>query len=94
MANSSMDNDMHEHDEACPATDAELKAYIYSLISAIEASDTQQVQKLLQCDVPVKWHELAVSIATPFLEGTPLDDPYYRLCLDANKELALQGEDE
>ncbi len=94
MANSSMENDAHEHDEACPATDAELKAYIYSLILAIEAYDTQQVKALLQCDAPSKWHDLAVSIATPFLEGTPLDDPYYRLCLDANKELAQLSEDE
>ncbi len=86
----SMENDAHDHNGACPATDSELKAYIYKLIVAIEAYDTIQVQTLLQCDVPPKWHDLAISIAAPFLEGTSLDDPYYRLCLDANKELAQQ----
>ncbi len=87
-----MENDAHE--ETCPATDRELKAYIYTLIMAIEAHDTSQVQALLTCEVPSKWHDLAISIATPYLEGTPLDDPIYRLCLDANKELARQEEDE
>ncbi len=87
-----MENDAHNHDEACPSTDRENKAYIHTLILAIEAQDTQQVQALLECEVPPKWHELAISIATPYLEGTPLDDPVYRLCLDANKELALQEE--
>ncbi|MGZ7199195.1 MAG: hypothetical protein ACXVIG_04380 [Halobacteriota archaeon] len=89
-----MENEAHEHDEVCPATDNELRAYIYKLILAIEALDTPQVQALLQCEVPLKWHELAASIAVPFLEGTPLNDPFYRLCLDANKELAQQDEDE
>ncbi|MGZ4941427.1 MAG: hypothetical protein ACXV5D_04560 [Halobacteriota archaeon] len=91
---SGMENEAHEHDEVCPATDNELRAYIYKLILAIEALDTPQVQALLQCEVPPKWHELAASIAVPFLEGTPLNDPFYRLCLDANKELAQQDEDE
>ncbi len=90
----SMENETQEHDEVCPATDNELKAYIHTLIMAIEAHDASQVKALLQCDVPPKWHELAESIAVPFLEGTPLDDPFYRLCLDANKELALHNEDE
>ncbi len=90
----SMENETHEHDEVCPATDNELKAYIHTLIMAIESHDAPQVKALLQCDLPPKWHELAESIATPFLEGTPLDDPFYRLCLDANKELALHNEDE
>ncbi len=87
-----MENDAHE--ETCPATDRELKAYIYTLIMAIEVHDTSQVQALLTCEVPSKWHDLALSIATPYLEGTPLDDPIYRLCLDANKELARHQEDE
>ncbi len=90
-----MENEIHGHDdEVCPATDTELKAYIYELILAIEACDTPRIQTLLQCDVPPKWHELATSIAAPFLEGTPLDDPFYRLCLDANKELVQQDEEE
>ncbi len=89
-----MENDAHEHDEVCPATDEELKAYIHSLILAIEARDAPHVEALLQCDVPPKWRELAESIAAPFLEGTSLDDPIYRLCLDANKELTLPDEDE
>ncbi len=85
-----MENDVH--DEACPATDNELRAYILKLILTIEDYDTPQVEALLQCEVPLKWHELAISIAVPYLEGTPLDDPFYRLCLDANKELAQQNE--
>jgi len=89
-----MENDAHEHDEPCPATDKELKAYVYGLITAIEARDTRKVHALLRCDVPPKWHDLAASIATPYLEGVSLDDPFYRLCLDANKELAQQDEDE
>ncbi len=89
-----MENDTHDNDGSCPATDNELRAYIHRLILAIEAYDTPLVQALLQCEVPAKWHDLAVSIAVPFLEGTPLDDPFYRLCLDANKELAQQNEDQ
>ncbi len=89
-----MENETQEHDEVCPATDTELKTYIYTLILAIEAHDASQVRTLLQCDVPPKWHELAESIAVPFLEGTPLDDTFYRLCLDANKELTQHNEDE
>jgi len=78
--------------DKCPASDRELKAYIYRLIFAIEADDTLQVKELLQLDVPPKWRELATSIAGPYLDGMPLNDPLYRLCLDANKELA-QSED-
>ncbi len=89
-----MENNTHEHDEACPANDNESKAYIHKLILAIEAYDTPQVEALLQCEMPPKWHDLAISIAVPYLEGTPLDDPFYRLCLDANKELAQQDADE
>ena len=80
--------------EKCPASDKELKAYIYKLILAIEAYDTLQVKELLQWDVPPKWRDLATSIAGPYLDGMPLNDPLYRLCLDANKELALSEDDE
>lgn len=76
------------HADLCPATDKELKVYIYELILAIEACDTPHVGEILQWDVPPKWRDLAASIAGPYLDGIPLNDPLYRLCLDANKELA------
>jgi hypothetical protein len=83
-----VEKNMRYHADLCPATDKELKVYIYELILAIEACDTPRVREILQCDVSPKWRDLAASIAGPYLDGTPLNDPLYRLCLDANKELA------
>jgi hypothetical protein len=89
-----VDNNNRGHAEKCPASDKELKAYILDLILAIEAYDTLRVEELLGWDIPPKWHDLAMSIAEPYLDGTPLSDQVYRLCLDANKELAQLEEDE
>ncbi|HEX7514490.1 MAG TPA: hypothetical protein VF393_02690 [archaeon] len=89
-----VENNTQEHAEKCPAEDKELKAYILDLILAIEADDTLRVEELLQWDIPPKWHDLAVSIAEPYLDGTPLSDQVYRLCLDANKEIAQLEDDE
>lgn len=83
-----MEKNIRYHADLCPATDKELKIYIYELILAIEACDTPHVEEILRWDVPPKWRDLAVSIAGPYLDGIPLNDPLYRLCLDANKELA------
>ncbi|MDD1725922.1 MAG: hypothetical protein LUQ34_03470 [Euryarchaeota archaeon] len=89
-----MDNNTLEHDEKCEASNKEMKAYILELILSIEAYDTPRVEALLQQEAPPKWHDLAISIAEPYLGGTPLSDQVYRLCLDANKELAQLEEDE
>lgn len=89
-----VENNTPEHAEKCPAADKELKAYILDLILAIEAYDTLRVEELLRWDIPLKWHDLAISIAEPYLDGTPLSDQVYRLCLDANKELAQLEDDE
>jgi hypothetical protein len=89
-----VESNTQEHDEKCPASDDELKAYILELILSIEAFDTPRVEELLRRDVPPKWHLLATSIAEPYLGGMPLSDPVYRLCLDANKELAQLEDDE
>ncbi|MGZ4864135.1 MAG: hypothetical protein ACXVI0_04805 [Halobacteriota archaeon] len=89
-----MDNNTRGHVEKCPASNKELKAYILDLILAIEAYDTPRVEELLGWDIPPKWHDLAISIAEPYLDGTPLSDQVYRLCLDANKELAQLEDDE
>ncbi|HXY87500.1 MAG TPA: hypothetical protein VEG44_03595 [Candidatus Acidoferrales bacterium] len=89
-----MENNTQGHADKCPASDKELKMYIYELILAIEAYNTSRVEELLRCDVPSKWHDLAKSIARPYLDGMPLNDPFYRLCLDANKELAQSKGDE
>lgn len=89
-----MGNSTRGHANKCPASDKELKAYIYELILAIEADDTLHVEELLRCDVPPKWRDLATSIGRPYLNGMPLSDPLYRLCLDANKELAQSEGDE
>ncbi len=89
-----MENNIHRHADKCPASGKELKAYIYELILAIEAYDTPHVEEILQWDVPQEWRDLATSIAGPYLDGVPLNDPLYRLCLDANKELAQsEGEE-
>lgn len=89
-----MENNTREHADKCPASDKELKAYIYELILSIEAYDTLRVEEFLRRDVPLKWRDLATSIAGPYLDGMSLDDPLYRLCLDANKELAQSEGDE
>lgn len=89
-----LENDTRGHADKCPASDKELKTYVYELILAIEAYDTPRVEELLRWDVPPKWHDLAKSIAGPYLDGMPLNDPLYRLCLDANKELAQSEGDE
>jgi hypothetical protein len=89
-----MENEECGHADSCPAVDKELKAYIYELILAIEADDTLHVEELLRRDVPPEWRDLATSIAGPYLDGMPLDDPFYRLCLGANKELAQSEYDE
>jgi hypothetical protein len=89
-----LENNIARHADKCPASDKELKAYIYELILAIEAYDTPHVEEILRCDVPPKWRDLATSIAGPYLDGVPLNDPLYRLCLDANKELAQSEGDE
>ncbi|MGZ5561350.1 MAG: hypothetical protein ACXWER_02435 [Halobacteriota archaeon] len=83
-----VENNIHRHDDLCPASDKELKLYIYELILAIEACDTPHVEEILRWDVPPKWRDLAASIAGPYLDGTSIDDPLYRLCLDVNKELS------
>jgi hypothetical protein len=88
-----MENNTRKPDK-CPASDKELKAYIYELILAIEAYDTLHVEELLRWNVPPKWRDLATSIAGPYLDGVPLDDPFYCLCLGANKELAQSEGDE
>lgn len=89
-----LENNTRGHADKCPASDKELKTYIYELILAIEAYDTSRVEELLRWDVPPKWHDLAKSIAEPYLDGMSLNDPVYRLCLDANKELAQSEGDE
>jgi hypothetical protein len=82
-----LENNTRQRNDKCPASDNELKAYIYELILAIEAYDTPRVEEILRWDVPPKWRNFAASIAGPYLDGMPLNDPLYRLCLDANKEL-------
>jgi hypothetical protein len=89
-----MENDDYRHVDSCPAVDKQLKAYIYELILAIEAYDTLHVEELLQWDVPPPWRDLATSIAGPYLDGMPLNDPFYSLCLATNKELAQPEGDE
>lgn len=89
-----LENNIHQPADKCPGSDKQLKAYIYELILAIEACDTPQVEEILRRDVPPKWRDLAGSIAAPYLDGVALNDPLYRLCLDANKELAkLKGDE-
>jgi hypothetical protein len=85
---------MHQPADKCPASDKQLMAYIFELILAIEAYDTPYVEEILQRDVPPKWRDLAMGIAGPYLDGVPLNDPLYRLCLDANKALAQSEGDE
>jgi hypothetical protein len=89
-----VESNTREHAEKCPASDKELKAYILELILAIESYDTPRVEELLRWDIPPKWHDLATSIAEPYLGGMPLSDQVYRLCLDANKALAQLEDDE